>query len=105
MADADKVKRLLIMRMRAIGDPRQMLALMQGATPFYRTLGAKGFRMLQNVDDPAQFLVEVEYEADAALELNRSKVASDPMVRTFLAGWKQMIAGAAEMEVYEDVTG
>jgi hypothetical protein len=106
MADApEKVKRILHMRVRALGEPRQMLALMQGATPFYRALGAARFRYLQNVDDPAQFLIEVEYEADAALELNRQKVASDPMMRTFLQGWRQMLAGSADMDVYEDVTG
>jgi hypothetical protein len=105
MADADKVKRVLQMKARALGDPQQMLTLMQTATPFYRALGAAKFRVLQNVDDPAQFVIEVEYEADAAVELNRQKVASDPMVRTFLQGWKQMLAGSADMDVYQDVTG
>jgi hypothetical protein len=106
MADApEKVKRLLHMKIRAVGEPRQVLALMQGGTQFYRALGGARFRYLQNVDDPAQFLIEVEYEADAALELNRQKVASDPMVRTFLQGWRQMLAGTADMDVYEDVTG
>jgi hypothetical protein len=106
MADApEKVKRLLHMKIRALGDPRQVLALMQGATQFYQALGAARFRFLQNVDDPAQFLIEVEYEADSALELNRQKVASDPMMRTFLQGWRQVLAGSAEMDVFEDVTG
>lgn len=106
MADApEKVKRLLHMKIRAVGEPRQVLALMQGGTQFYHALGGARFRYLQNVDDPAQFLIEVEYEADAALELNRQKVASDPMVRTFLQGWRQMLAGTADMDVYEDVTG
>ena len=106
MADApEKVRRVLQLRIRAVGDPAQVLALMQGAIPFYRALGAARFRFLQNVDDPAQLLIEIEYEADAALELNRHKVASDPMVRTFLQGWRQMLAGSADMDVYEDVTG
>ena len=105
MPDADKVKRVLQMKVRAVGDPQQVLALMQTATPFYRALGAADFRILQNVDDPAQFMDEVQYEADAAVELNRQKVASDPMVRTFLQGWKQMLAGSADMDVYQDVTG
>jgi hypothetical protein len=78
---------------------------MRGGSQFFGALGGARFRYLQNVDDPAQLLVEVEYEADAALELNRQKVASDPMVRTFLQGWKQMLAGSADMDVYEDVTG
>lgn len=106
MADAEaKVKRVLHMKIRALGDPAQVLALMKGATPFYRALGAARFRFLQNVDDPAQLLVEIEYEADSALELNRHKVASDPMLRSFLQGWRQMLAGSADMDVYEDVTG
>ena len=105
MAEPEKVKRLLQIKARAIGDPQQTLVLMQGATPFYRALGTGHFRVLQNVDDAAQFVIEIEYEAEAALELNRQKIASDPMVRTFLQGWRQMLVGSAEMDVYQDVTG
>lgn len=102
---ADAVKRLLQIKMRAVGDVSQVLALIRSAAPFYRTLGGGRFRLLQNVDDPAQIVIEIEYEAHAALELNRHKVASDPMVRTFLQGWKAMLAGTADMDVYQDVTG
>jgi hypothetical protein len=101
----DKVRRVLHMKLRAVGDPQQMLALLQGATPFYRAFGTSQVRILKNVDDPAQFLVEFVYEADAGLELNRQKVASDPMLRSFLTGWKQMLAGSADMDVYEDMSG
>ena len=99
------LKRVLQIKMRALGEPGQVFALIRSAAPFYRTLGGAGFRVLQNVDDPAQLLVEIEYAADAALELNRHKVASDPMVRTFLQGWRAILAGSADMDVYEDVTG
>ena len=102
---AEDIKRVLQIKMRALGDPQQVLALIRGAAPFYRTLGGTGFRVLQNVDDPAQLLIEIEYAAHAALELNRQKVASDPMVRTFLQGWRAILAGSADMDVYEDVTG
>lgn len=100
----NNVKRVLHIRMRALGEPSQVLALVRSAAPFYRTLGAAGFRVLQNVDEPAQLVIEIEYESDAALELNRHKVASDPMVRTFLQGWRTILAGAADMDVYADVT-
>jgi hypothetical protein len=99
------IKRVLQIKARALGDPAQVLTLIRSAGPFYRTLGGAGFRVLQNVDDPAQLLVEIEYEADAALELNRHKLASDPMVRTFLQGWRAILAGSADVDVYEDVTG
>ncbi|MEJ2431800.1 MAG: hypothetical protein P8Y53_01045, partial [Pseudolabrys sp.] len=77
MADtADKLKRVLHMKIRALGEPSQVLLLMRSAVPIYRAMGATGIRILQNVDDPAQFMVEIAYEADAAFELNRQKVAS-----------------------------
>lgn len=105
MAEEASLKRVLHMKVRALGEPAQVLALIRSAAPFYRSMGAAGFRVLQNVDDPAQMLVEVEYEAHAALELNRQKFASDPMLRTFLQGWRTILAGSADMDVYEDVTG
>ncbi|MDP2411300.1 MAG: hypothetical protein Q8M26_13570 [Pseudolabrys sp.] len=102
---SEGVKRVLQFKVRALGDVGPVLALTRSAAPFYRSLGGGGFRVLQNVDDPAQLLVEIEYEAHAALELNRHKVASDPMVRAFLQGWRTMLAGSADVDVYQDVTG
>jgi len=99
------VRRVLQIRLRALGDPMQVLALIRSAAPFYKTMGGAGFRILQNVDEPAQLLVEIEYEANAALELSRQKLAGDPMVRTFLQSWRAILQGSADMEVYEDVTG
>lgn len=100
----ENLKRVLQIKMRALGDPGQVLALINSAGPFYRTMGGASFRVLQNVDDRAQFLVEIEYAAHAALELNRHKLASDPMVRTFLQGWRAILQGSADMDIYEDVT-
>lgn len=101
----DSVKRILQIKMRTVGEPAQVLTLVRSAAPFYRTMGAARFRVLQNVDDPAQIVIEIEYETVAALELNRNKVASDPMVRSFLQGWRAALAGNADMDVYQDVTG
>ena len=101
----ENLRRVLQIKMRALGEPAQVLALIRSAAPFYRALGGTDFRLLQNVDDPAQILIEIEYAAHAALELNRHKVASDPMVRTFLQGWRAILAGSADMDVYEEVTG
>jgi hypothetical protein len=105
MAETENgLKRVLQIKMRALGEPAQVLALMRSAAPFYRTIGDGSFRILQNVDDPAQIVVEIEYESNAALELNRQKVASNPMVLTFLQGWRAILAGNADIYVYEDVT-
>jgi len=100
----DSVKRILQIKMRAVGEPENVITLIRSAAPFYRTMGAANFRVLQNVDDPAQLVIEIEYETAAALELNRHKVASDPVVRSFMQGWKAVLAGNAEMDVYQDVT-
>ncbi len=100
----ETLQRVLQLKIRVLGDAGQFLALMKSATPFYQALGGQRFRFLRNVDDPAQLLVEIEYEAHAGLELNRQKVASDPMVRTFLQGWRAMLQGSADVDVYEDVT-
>jgi hypothetical protein len=105
MANNDTtVRRVLLMRVRALGDASQLLTMMKTATPFYQALGGTRFRFLHNVDDPAQFVVEVDYEANAAMELNRHSIAGDHMVRTFLQGWRTFLQGAAEFDVYEDVT-
>jgi hypothetical protein len=105
MAEPEEgVKRVLQIKMRALGDAEQVLTLIRSAAPFYRTIGGTNFRVLQNVDDPAQLVIEIEYAAHAAIELNRHKVASDPMVRTFLQGWRTILAGSADMDVYKDVT-
>jgi hypothetical protein len=105
MAESEAVKRVLQMRLRAIGDPVQVLALIRSGAPFYRSLGGGSFRLLQNVDDPAQIVIEIDYQADATLELNRQKIATDPMVRNILQGWRTILAGSADMDVYVDVTG
>lgn len=105
MAEAkDGLRRVLHLKMRALGEPSQVIALIRSSAPFYRAMGGGGFRVLQNVDDPAQILVEIEYESNAALELNRNKVASDPMMRTFLQGWRAILQGNADIYVYENVT-
>jgi hypothetical protein len=102
--DDETLQRVLQLKIRVVGDAGQFLALMKSASPFYEALGGKRFRFLRNVDDPSQLLVEIEYEAHAGLELNRQKVASDPMVRSFLQGWRTMLAGSAEVDVFEDVS-
>src|SRR6202140_4265655 len=102
--DGETLRCVLQLRIRVQGDAGQFLSLMQSATPFYQALGGRRFRFLRNVDDPAQLLVEIEYEAHAGLPLNRQKGGSDPMGGNFLQGWRTMLAGSAEVDVYEDVT-
>lgn len=103
MAEGHKIRRILHMKVRTTADAGQLLALAKSAIPFYQAFGPR-VRLLRNVDDPSQFIQEVEYEADEALELNRQKIASDPAVRGYLQAWRMMAMGAVEMDIYEDVT-
>jgi len=86
-------------------DASQLMALAKAAIPFYEAFGGARIRLLRNVDDPSQFMQVVEYETDAGLELNRQKIASDPMMRTYLESWRMVLRAAPEIDVYEDMTG
>ena len=81
----------------------QLRALLQAAQPFHAAFGAKKFRLLQNVDDPARFVHEIEYETQEALELNRQRLASDPRTQMYLQSWKTMLGATVEIDVYQDV--
>ena len=60
-------------------------------------------RLLQNVDDPAKFIQEIEYEAHEDWEFNRQKLASDLRMQTYLQAWRTMLPGAPEIDVYQEV--
>jgi len=103
MAETQRVKRTLMLRFTApSADPKQLLALVQAAKPFYEFFGGKAVRLLQNVDDPARFTQVIEYEADADHEITRQKIASDPRWQASLAMWRSVVSGAVDVEVYRD---
>ena len=84
-------------------DTTQFVAMIKAATPFYQMLGNAQVRLLQNVDDPARFVQEIEYEANEDWELNRQRLASDARMQTFLQTWRTMFPGALEMDVFQEV--
>jgi hypothetical protein len=84
-------------------DSTQMIAMIKAATPFYQMFGNARVRLLQNVDDPAKFIQEIEYEAHEGWEINRQKLASDLRMQTYLQAWRTMLPGAPEIDVYQEV--
>jgi hypothetical protein len=100
-----KVNRTLVMKIRLPAPEaiNSLSMMMKSASPFYKAFGDAKVRLLRNVDSPSDVLQIVEYQAEPAVELNRQKLASDPMVRNFLQGWRAMFPGGIEMDVYEDV--
>jgi hypothetical protein len=105
MAPSSKVRRTMHVRIKTPGvDAGQFLSLAKMAIPFYEAFGGARIRLLRNVDDPSQFMQVVEYEMDEAIELNRQKIASDPMMRNYLQTWRTLLQAPVEIDVYEDVT-
>jgi hypothetical protein len=84
-------------------DPAQIAAMVKAAAPFYEMFGDMRVRLLQNVDDPAKFTHEIEYDAPEALELNRQKIASDVRMQAYLQAWRSVFPGAVEVDVYKEV--
>jgi uncharacterized membrane-anchored protein YhcB (DUF1043 family) len=104
--DAKKAKRVLTIRLRTPSPDAAALlvSMMKNALPLYQHFGDAKVRLLRNVDDQAQFMQIIEYQTDQAFEINRQKLASDPMVQNYLRTWRAMFPGAVEIDVYEDLT-
>ena len=76
--EAAKVRRTLQMRFTLpSGDSAHLIAMIKAAAPFYQMFGNAQVRLLQNVDDPAKLIQEIEYEAHEDWELNRQRIAGD----------------------------
>ena len=102
--EAAKVRRTLQMRFTLpSGDSAHLIAMIKAAAPFYQMFGNAQVRLLQNVDDPAKLIQEIEYDAGEGWELNRQRIASDPRMLAFLQTWRTMFPGAPEIDVYQIV--
>jgi len=77
---------------------------MKNALPLYKAFGEAKIRLLRNADDQTQFVQVIEYETDQAVELNRQKLASEPIMQNYLQAWRTLFPGAMEIDVYEDIT-
>jgi len=83
-------------------DPSQFVSLLRSAAPFYEAFGGRKIRLLQNVDDPARFIHEIEYDTPEVVEFNRQRVASDPRVQAYLRTWRSLLPGSVEIDVYQE---
>ena len=100
---ASKVIRTLHLKFTLPGaDPAQLSAMMKSAKPFWEFFGTMQMRLLQNVDDPARFIHEIEYDTHEVIELNRQRVASDPQVQAYLRTWRSFFPGSVEIDVYQE---
>lgn len=105
--EAAKAHRILHVKLKTPSpDAAKLVAtMMQNTAPMYRAFAEVHIRLLRNVDDPTQFLQEVEYQAEQAIEQSRQKLASDPVMQNIVQAWRALFPGAVQIDVYEDVTG
>jgi hypothetical protein len=83
-------------------DAKHLLSMVKAGGAFMEAFGGR-VRLLQNVDDPARYVHEVEYDAPAAIETNRQRIASDPRVQAYLHTWRAVLGGSVEVDVYQEV--
>src|ERR1700757_478887 len=101
---ATKVRRTLQLRFTLpAANSEQMAAMIKAAAPFYQMFGNAQVRLLQNVDDPAKFVQEIEYEAHEDWELSRQRIAGDARMQVYLQTWRSMFPGAIEIDVFQEV--
>ncbi len=104
MSSDEKVRRTLHFKFTIPhADSAQIAAMVKATAPFYQMFGDMRIRLLQNVDDPAKFTQEIEYDSPGDFEVNRQKIASDPRMQMYLQTWRTMFPGAVEVDVYREV--
>ena len=84
-------------------DPTQFITFIKAAEPYYELFGGKQVRLLQNVDNPAQFIQIIDYEIHESFETSRQQIAGDPRLQTFLQAWRQMFPGTVEVDIFRAV--
>ena len=101
-----KANRTLQIKIRtpSADSAKLLTTMMKNSAPMYAAFGGARIRLLRNVDDPAQFVQIVDYQADPTFELNRQKLSSESITRNIVQAWRMMFPGAIEIDVFEDVT-
>jgi hypothetical protein len=84
-------------------DSAHLLSMVKAAAPFLEAFGSTRIRLLQNVDDPARYVHEIEYDTPEALELNRQRIAGDARFQAYVQTWRSLLAGAVDIDVYREV--
>ncbi len=99
-----KVRRILQLKFTLpTSDPGQFVSLLKASEPYYELFGSRKVRLLQNVDQPAQFVQVIDYDVIESLETNRQQFAGDPRLQVFLQSWRSMFPGTVEMDIFREI--
>jgi len=74
------------------------------AMPFYTAPGGITIDLLRDQADPERFIERVRYADSAAFEADQRRVESDPMMKAYLARWRELLAEPAKVEIYRILT-
>jgi hypothetical protein len=106
MEDTKRVRRILQLKFTLpAAEPSALVAIINATRPYYELFGGKEMRLLQNVDQPAQFIQIIDYDIDESLETNRQQMAGDPRLRAFLQAWRTFFPGTVEVDIFREVEG
>jgi len=98
------VRRVLQLKFTLPGtDPARFVAFIKATAPYYELFGGKQIRLLQNVDQPGQFMQIIDYEVHETLESSRHELARDPRLQGFLQAWRAIFPGTVEVDVFREV--
>ena len=99
-----KVRRILQLKFTLPGtEPTRFVAFIKATAPYYELFGGKQIRLLQNVDQPAQFIQIIDYEVHETLESSRHEIARDPRLQGFLQAWGAIFPGTIEVDVFREI--
>jgi hypothetical protein len=102
--DQKKVRRILQLKFTLPGtEPTRFVAFIKATAPYYELFGGKQIRLLQNVDQPAQFIQIIDYEVHETLESSRHEIARDPRLQGFLQAWRAIFPGTVEVDVFREI--
>ena len=103
---AKKVRRILQLKFTLpAAEPSALIAVINATRPYYELFGGKEMRLLQNVDQPTQFIQIIDYDIDESFETSRQQFAGDPRLRAFLQAWRTMFPGTVEIDIFREIEG
>lgn len=81
-----------------------LLSFLREARPYYEAIPGARVRLLQDERDASRFIELVEYETEEAYAADAERVASDPLMLAYLARWRALLDGPAQVETFVDIT-
>lgn len=84
----------------ALGRRTDLVAFLTEAIPFYEAPGGIRVRLLWDFTDEDRFVEVVEYADQTTYDRDQQRVAQDPQMRAYLARWRALLDGPAEVRTY-----